>query len=408
MRILFISSIIIPWPPYVGTVLRSLSLIDALERLGNVDFLFFSGSNAESILATPFAKNRKVLDILPRPRFLPGLGWDLLTKLIGMSQNDWLPYYVPGFNKLFTIDKESIRKIESINLDNYDVIFFIQMEALWWFKSINQRKNFKEKAILDVDTLMYTGVNLEAKGSSSYFKMLARKLIFRNLKTAETDAIKNVAVALVCSKEDKNLLAESNVQVIPNVFPDQGQISSEVQENHSKTILFVGTLSYKLNRLGIEYFINSILPRILEQDPSVKFQVIGRTAPDARYAWSSSPGVDFIGTVDETRPYIEAAAIEVCPVLQGLGTRVKIIEALSFGKPIVSTTIGAYGIDIGEDDGLFRSDTVDDTVSICLELLRDPVRRKNIGIRAKRAVMEQYSQQSVNNLIEDVVSKILI
>jgi glycosyltransferase involved in cell wall biosynthesis len=91
--------------------------------------------------------------------------------------------------------------------------------------------------------------------------------------------------------------------------------------------------------------------------------------------------------------------------MEGLGTRIKIIEALSYGRPMVSTTIGAYGIDIGENDGLFRRDTIEDTVSICLELLRDPVKRKNIGIRAKRAVMERYSQQAVNYLIEDVIRK---
>lgn len=305
-----------------------------------------------------------------------------------------------GFNKLFTFDTASSRKIQSINLDNYDVIFFIQVEALWWFKSTIQRK-----IILDVDVIKHAGVNIDAKGSPSFFKILTRKLIFRNLKKAETDAVKNVAVALVCSNEDTKILAESNVRVIPNVFPDKGQISSEVDENNSKTILFVGTLTYKPNRLGIEYFITSILPHILDQDPSVKFQVIGRTDPNARYAWSSAPGVDFIGTVDDPRVYIEATAIEVCPVLEGLGTRIKIIEALSYGRPMVSTTIGAYGIDIGENDGLFRRDTIEDTVSICLELLRDPVKRKNIGIRAKLAVMERYSQQAVNYLIEDVIRK---
>jgi glycosyltransferase involved in cell wall biosynthesis len=399
MRVLFISSII-PWPPNVGVILRSLSLIEALERLGNVDFLFFS--DTDSILSTPFVENRKVLDVLPRPRFLRGLGWDLLAKLIGMEQNEWLPYYVPGFNKLYIVDIESRRKIKSINLDNYDVIFFFQVESMWWFKSTIQRKS-----ILDVNDIRHAGVNIEANGSSSYFKILTRKLIFRNLKKAETDAIKNVTVALICSNEDGKLFTESNVRVIPNVFPDKGQISSEVEAIYSKTILFVGTLTYKPNRLGLEYFVNTILPRILEQDSSVKFQIIGRTDPNARYAWSNSPGVDFIGTVDDPKPYIEAAAIEICPLLEGLGTRIKIIEALSFGKPIVSTTIGAYGIDIGEDDGLFRSDTVEETVSICLELLRDPVRRKNIGTRAKQAVMERYSQQTVNNLIEDVVRKVL-
>jgi len=397
MRILFVSSII-PWPPNVGGVLRSLSLIEALEQSGSVDFLFFSDS--DSILSTPFSENRRVLEVLPRPRFLCGLGWDLLTRLIGMEQNEWLPYYVPGFNKLYTFDKASKRKIQSINLDNYDVIFFIHVESLWWFKSSIQRKT-----ILDVNDIMHAGVNLHANGSSSYFKILTRKLIFRNLKKAETDAIKNVTVALVCSNEDSKLLNKSNVCVIPNVFPDKGQISSELEANYSKTILFVGTLTYKANRLGLEYFINSILPRILEEDSSIKLQIIGRTDLNAHYAWSSAPGVDFIGTVVDPRPYIEAAALEICPILEGLGTRIKIIEALSYGRPMVSTTIGAYGIDIGENDGLFRRDTIEDTVSICLELLRDPVKRKNIGIRAKRAVMERYSQQAVNYLIEDVIRK---
>jgi hypothetical protein len=74
---------------------------------------------------------------------------------------------------------------------------------------------------------------------------------------------------------EKNISARLNFlqNLNYNVFPDKGQISSEVDENNSKTILFVGTLTYKPNRLGIEYFITSILPHILDQDPSVKFQV---------------------------------------------------------------------------------------------------------------------------------------
>lgn len=404
MRILFISTII-PWPPNVGTVLRSLSLIEALERLGRVDYLFFSES--DSILSMPFAKNRRVLDILPLPHFLYGLGWDLLTKLFAMNKNEWLPYYVPRFNKLFTVDKASSKKIQSLDLDNYDVIFFVQMEAFWWFQSVIKNKNIQDKMILDVDIIKHAGVKTHEVGMTSFLKILSRKLIFINLRKAETEAIKNVSIALVCSNEDTKILTTSNIRVIPNVFPDKGQISNEIKENDSKTILFVGTLTYKPNRLGIEYFITAILPNILAQDPFVTFQIIGRTASNAHYAWSNAPGVDFVGTVDDPKPYIEAAAIEVCPVLEGLGTRIKIIEALSYGKPMVSTTIGAYGISIGENDGLFRRDTVDDTVSICLDLLHDPLKRSHIGKRAKQAVMERYSQQAVNNMIEDAIKEII-
>ena len=108
MRILFVSSII-PWPANVGAILRSLSLIEALERLGDVDFLFFSDS--KSILSTPFAQNRKILDVLPRPRFLPYLGYCSLTKLLdwNKNKNEWLPYYIPSFNN-FLVLIEKLKK----------------------------------------------------------------------------------------------------------------------------------------------------------------------------------------------------------------------------------------------------------------------------------------------------------
>jgi glycosyltransferase involved in cell wall biosynthesis len=399
MRILFVSSII-PWPPNVGTILRSLSLIEALERLGNVDYLFFS--NSRSITSSPFAINRNILDVLPPPKFLPWLFWDKIARLIGQANNEWLPYYVPGFFKHYYSKKSPANRLKSLNNNNYDIIFVVQMDALWWLGSFKPNKT-----ILDVDVIKHIGVETNPAKSASYVKKLAKRLIYRNLRDAEIKTITGISAALVCSKDDLKLIPTNNVHIVPNIYPDHGQIACDTYISKSKIILFVGTLTYKSNRTGLEHFIKRILPLILKNEPNAILRVVGRTDANANYEWTKDVGVDFIGTVPDPKPYIEEAAIEICPVLDGLGTRIKIIEALSYGKPIVSTTIGAYGIDLNENDGLYRVDTDEETAKLCLQLLNNHELRKDIGKKAKLAVKNMYSQVVVNNEIERIVNDIL-
>jgi len=345
----------------------------------------------------------KILEIFSPPKSYVNIVLSKLSGRLGLARNEWLPFYLPMFHRLSRTES-SVRKRFSEIAQRYDVIFFVQCQPMWWLDW-----NDRQRSVLDIDVLRYPGLALgKSKQSIGLLRTISRSLLHGNMRRAELSSVSQSAYALVCSEDDSLVLSRDNVRVVPNVFPDSGQSEREVHKGGDKTILFLGTTTYKENRIGLEYFINEVLPYIRDSDNEVVLRVVGRTAPNARYPWMDCPGVDFVGTVDDTRPYIEDAAFTICPVLDGSGTRIKIIESLSYGKPVVSTTIGAYGIDLGESEGLFRIDNPKETADLCLELVRDPSRRRILGNRGKDGVALEYSQKTVNSLISKLLDNISV
>ena len=119
-------------------------------------------------------------------------------------------------------------------------------------------------------------------------------------------------------------------------------------------LAFVGTLDYDPCERGLWYFCNEILPKIRAKLPGATFTAIGRN-PSRRLLDLAGPerGIEFTGRVEDLRPHVQAARVFVVPLLSGSGTRLKILEAMAMGVPVVSTTIGAEGID-GVDGEHFR------------------------------------------------------
>jgi glycosyltransferase involved in cell wall biosynthesis len=117
--------------------------------------------------------------------------------------------------------------------------------------------------------------------------------------------------------------------------------------------------------------------------------------------------VDFIGGVADVAPHVKKCRFEVCPLLQGAGTRIKVLESLAFGKPVVSTTIGAHGLDVGEDQGVIRRDEPAAFADACVGLLRDQPRCAALGIRGRDAVRETYGPASFERRLRELASAIL-
>lgn len=399
MRILFVSSVI-PWPPNVGTILRSLSLIESLEKSAQVDFLFFSHN--DSVLRSEFAVNRNILGVFQRPDFLKRIGWSHLQRWFRLGRNDWLPYYFPYFYKAIKADSGVIRSFYNLHPEKYDLLFFVQFEPFWWLGC-----PYPEKVVLDIDMIKHTGVVINDEIKSSPLKQAFRRLLRNNLRKAEEAGVHKVGIALVCSHDDKKIFQDrTNIRIVPNVFPRHKEVIAEnpIQE---KTILFVGTLTYKSNLKGLEFFIRKVLPIIRDVDPDVTLTVVGSTDPRTIYGWQDDPGVACIGTVQDTAPYFRAANFSICPMLDGTGTRIKIIESLSFAKVVVSTTIGAYGIDIFQDSGLFRVDNTVEMAKLCLKLLQNKEYCSSLGARGRDEVLRRYSQEFVDSQIDDAIRSLL-
>lgn len=394
-RILFLSCIL-PYPNNIGTVLRSLSMIHALEQVADLEFQFFGHSTR--LFESDFAQNRRLLPQIPPPTLSLAPLLDRIKAGIGQAGNHWLDFYLPGFHRLYRNTHWAALRAH-IARSRPDAFFVVQSETLWWLPGLDPART-----ILDVDTLRHVGL----KPTRALPGQMAKHWVHANLKHAELSAIRRARHALVCSEDDRQALGEGNLVVLPNIPPAFGALAPDSGPAlDSKTILFVGTTTYVSNVEGIDYFVRRILPLIRARDPQIRFVVIGKTSPGARFAWAQADGVDFHGTVEDTAPYIRAAAIEVCPLLSGTGTRIKILESLSLGVPVVSTTLGAYGIDLGETHGVFRVDGEQAFADTCLALIADRARRAALFDAARAGVEQRYSQVGVNRTLAGLVENVV-
>src|SRR5690606_17391780 len=115
-----------------------------------------------------------------------------------------------------------------------------------------------------------------------------------------------------------------------------------------KHLVFTGSMDWIPNEDAMKHFCADILPRIRLHEPDVTLSIVGRAPTPAVQRLAEIPGVDVTGTVPDVRTHIARAAVYIVPIRIGGGTRLKIFEAMSMGKAIVSTTVGAEGLPVSD------------------------------------------------------------
>jgi polysaccharide biosynthesis protein PslH len=163
-------------------------------------------------------------------------------------------------------------------------------------------------------------------------------------------------------------------------------------------VLFLGSMDWEPNIDGVQYFIESMWPAIRAAVPGVRFQVVGRNpAPSIRRL--ASADVEIVGTVPSVIEYLHRAAAVVVPLRVGGGTRLKIYEAMGAGKAVISTTIGAEGLDYDNGRNILIADMPDSFARQVIEVLRDAARRRSLE-DAALALASQYDWSSIAQTFE--------
>lgn len=158
----------------------------------------------------------------------------------------------------------------------------------------------------------------------------------------------------------------------------------------TKELLFLGSLDWFPNKDAIRYFIEDILPIVRKLDKEVLLNIVGRRPDQAlRKIAAATDGVTLTGEVDEVLPFLWKAAAVVVPLRIGGGTRIKIIEAMSAGKVVVSTTIGAEGLDVEDGTHILIADTPEAFAAAIVKALSGTVSEK-ISANARRLVEKKY------------------
>jgi glycosyltransferase involved in cell wall biosynthesis len=175
---------------------------------------------------------------------------------------------------------------------------------------------------------------------------------------------------------------------------------------HSRQIVFTGSMDWLPNEDAILYLSESILPKIRVQEPGAAVWVVGRSpSQKLRDVGAKKVGIHVTGTVEDVRPYIAESQVYIVPLRIGGGTRIKIFEAMSMGKAVVSTSVGAEGLPVEHTKNIILADSPEEFASQVVRLLRDQRAREAIGRAARKLVEENYSWASVARSFEGVLHR---
>lgn len=343
LKTLFLSSEI-PHPPNNGGAMRVGTFLSAFLEKSEVHFAAVRRSTGPVdgwAEATRFAEVPRFF-ILDRSG---DHGAESLRSRVGPIFG--LPRYVSWYDS-----REMWQWLESLDLASFDVVHGTGLGMAPYVASVKRRRP-QIIASLDLpDIMSVVGRRRLSTANPKWISLWRLVLVLEILKTTALE--KSVRSAMdriwVCSSEDRDFLPgpyeKSRVRVVPNTVdvPSYAAIGPAPTEPR---LLFPGDLGYGPNEQGVLYFCRSILPQIAKKIPDVQFLVVGRNpTEEIRQVGREQPGVRVVGEVKSMFPYLADCRVVVVPLLVGGGSRLKIIEAMAARRPVVSTSIGAEGLEI--------------------------------------------------------------
>lgn len=212
------------------------------------------------------------------------------------------------------------------------------------------------------------------------------------------------AVIDVASREQASRIA-AHSRVIP-ICVDPTAIELIDVVPHPRRLTMLGTMFWPPNSEGAVWFAEAVLPRVLQAVPDAVFTVIGKQPPASVRSLADRFGaaVSVEGYVDavDVEPYLARTAAFVVPLLSGGGMRVKILDAWAWGVPVVSTRLGAEGVDVRPDEDVLLADDPDAFADACIRLLTDSGLRSRLAHAGRDAVESRYSAARVYSALEAV------
>lgn len=174
------------------------------------------------------------------------------------------------------------------------------------------------------------------------------------------------------------------------------------------TVMFMGSMDWYANVDGVKWFAEAVWPLVQKEIPQARFQVVGRKPPAEIQALATSgSNIEVTGTVPDVRPYLRGADVIVVPLRIGGGTRLKIYEAMAAEVPVVSTTIGAEGLDVKHGRHVLLADSAEDTAAQVLHVLRNQEAGASLAHHALEEVARPCSWAAAAQIFEKACADLI-
>jgi glycosyltransferase involved in cell wall biosynthesis len=397
MRILVLSPHL-SWPLYGGNMVRIYNLLRELARRGHaIDLL-------AGYEGPPLADDHPVKVLCREVRFyLPPASARRVRPVMAALATVFspLPYTAAKFSEPAVQDK--IR--EMLEADHFDLIL----------------ANFAFMAhLIPLDLARNTPVVLDEHESEGllwrqYLREggLAKRafalLNLFKLRGFQRAVSSRIVAMLSASEREANfartfLPARVKLWIVPNGVDTDFFVPAAPDGESAPSLMLCAGFGVYRNCEAASWFVRQIFPQVRKAIPDAQFWVVGSNPPPEIRQLEEVAGVHVTGTVEDVRPYYARAAISVAPYRYGEGTKLKVLEAMACGVPVVSTTVGCQGIQVRDGEHLLVADTPDAFTESVVGLLRNPARRREIGSRARALIEQEYAWTKI---VDDLEPKLL-
>jgi hypothetical protein len=298
----------------------------------------------------------------------------------------------------------------------FDMIFFSRMSTGLLMESKAFRKWAENTPrVLDLDDIESKTALREAKAmglKKGRVGHLADLLGAAKLAFIERRIFKQFNQVLVCSSGDQARMAQRHPKTSFGMLPNGFQVPAHLPERKEPdilTFLFIGSLQYPPNAEGVVFFCENVLPRLrLRLDQPFRLLIVGRNPSRKIMNLDRIPEVTVKANVPDVTPYYQSATIAIVPISFGGGTRIKILEAMSLGCPVVSTTLGAEGLDVRNGENILLADGASALADACTRLADDRSLRESLVQSGRDVVRSLYSAEAIAKHMADCVKAVMI
>jgi glycosyltransferase involved in cell wall biosynthesis len=217
---------------------------------------------------------------------------------------------------------------------------------------------------------------------------------WRRLLAYETTMYARAALIFTVSDIDRDdiaRLAGPDVPVVPVPIPVDVSGTPAISElTDAPQVLFLGALDWPPNADAVTFFLAEVWPRVREQVPDASLRIVGRGEAALARQWAGTPGVQFTGRVPDIEPWIRQSRVMVVPIRSGSGMRVKILDAMARGLPVVATPVGYEGIEVTPGVHLLAADTAAAFAEATVRVLREKATAQALSRAARQLALERY------------------
>ena len=399
----------IPYPPKAGFLTRSYHLLRALARRQNVDLIAFI---QESWVKTLFPslkegieESRHALgDFCRSVTFLP---IDNLRPRYG-KQTTALRALLTGstYTTSWLVSEPARSAIaRRLQMNSYDLVHFDTI-GLAPYRAVSNRI----PATLTHHNIESHMMKRRADNTRNIFARTYFQHEGRKLQALETRIAPQFAAHITCSDLDslrfREIAPEANIVVIPNGV-DCDFFSTAGPPTRPNSVVFVGTMNWYPNVEAMLFFLRAVWPQLKDRVPRATMDIAGSNPPASLLRLARSlPDVTIHGYLPDVRPLMDSAAIYVCPIRDGGGTKLKILDAFAMTKCVVAHPISCEGINVTSGKNVILANTAEDFVTEISRLFADDGMRVAIGAGARQLAESEYSFQRIgeqfNSTVEDV------